>query len=143
MENYRSLPGFEEFEKEFNSKDLNRENEIGSSEYRFVFAIKSKKDGQIYAVKNILNTDAEDDDENGILDLLERNIQHKNIVQINGIFKQKNKKGVTPDSYIVMQKGERSLSREIIIRRKLNKFYSEEEQYELFSGITEGLIFLH
>ena len=45
MVDNRAVPGLEEFEKEFNSIDMNPNNEIASGAYGTVFSIQSKKDG--------------------------------------------------------------------------------------------------
>ena len=42
-----------------------------------------------------------------------------------------------------MEKGVRSLLQEIIIRRKLDRPFTEAEIFTLFSGITQGLLYLH
>ena len=49
----RAVPGLEEFEKEFNNDDIKKSNFIGGGAFGSVYAIKSKKDGRIYALKNI------------------------------------------------------------------------------------------
>ena len=48
-----SLPGLEEFQKEFSTDDLKEDNKIGGGLMGTVYAITSKRDGRMFALKKI------------------------------------------------------------------------------------------
>ena len=81
MENKKSIIlGFEEFQKEFRSSDLNADNEKISGNFGTVYEIENQKNEKLFAVKKMLQYESGKKENEILLRFLETNYQHKNIL---------------------------------------------------------------
>jgi len=114
--------------------------EVGSGKFGKVFKMKSKINGQIYAVKSLQKTKNINKYKSQIRDLMreqliQSNVDHPNIVHLYGDFEDN-------EFYYLVSEFFDGISLEKFIKKNNNSF-NENLIINIFKQILEGLVYLH
>jgi serine/threonine protein kinase len=119
----------------FESK-YSKGKELGKGGYSTVYEVTSKKNGQRYAVKEILKSSLKKEDEIGLhqeIDIL-KSLNHVHIVQFNGFYEEKVK------YYVVLELLEGG---ELFDRIVQKSCYSEKEARDLVYVLLNAIKYCH